>query len=569
MLDPACGSGNFLYVALKQLLDLEKQVINLATDLGLSQLIPIVGPEQLYGLEVNEYAYELAQVTVWIGYIQWHYDNGFARMSEPILRPLSTIQLQDAILAFDEAGKPVEPAWPEADVIIGNPPFLGGKRLRTELGSSYVDSVFTLYDGRVPREADLVTYWFERSRALIEQGHVQRVGLLATQAIRGGANRKVLERIKSSGDIFMAWSDRKWILNGAAVQVSMVGFDNGSETERALNDTRVSSINPNLTSNLDLTKAGRLVENAGIAFMGDTKGGSFDLTPEQAVPMLSASLNPNGRSNKEVVRPWVNGLDITRRPRGMFIVDFGTNMSEGEAMLFQLPFDYVERKVKPERQCSRTTRSEWWLHERPRVDMRLAIAPLQRYIGTPRLTKHRLFVFLDLLTIPDSQVIAIAREDDYFFGVLHSKVHELWARAMGTQLREAESGFRYTPSTTFETFAFPWPPGKEPMEDPRVTAIGAAARRLVEQRDVWLNEPGLTEVELKQRTLTKLYNQRPPWLDQAHKKLDQAVFDAYGWPYNLSDEEILSRLLALNLERAANQEDGAAVAMEANTDDEE
>jgi hypothetical protein len=152
--------------------------------------------------------------------------------------------------------------------------------------------------------------------------------------------------------------------------------------------------------------------------------------------------------------------------------------------------------------------------------------------------------------LPDSAVVAIARDDDYFLGILHSRQHELWARATGSQLREAESGFRYTPTSTFETFPFPWPPGSEPAGDPRVEAIAQAARELVEKRDAWLNPPGLSEAELKKRTLTNLYNQRPTWLDLAHRKLDTAVLDAYGWPRDLSDEEILERLLALNLERA-------------------
>jgi type II restriction/modification system DNA methylase subunit YeeA len=557
VLDSACGSGNFLYVALKQLLDLEKAVITLAQDLAAGGFFPSVSPEQLRGVEVNEYAHELAQVTVWIGYIQWLRDNGFGAPSEPILKPLDTIRRMDAILAFDADGRPVEPEWPAADVIVGNPPFLGGKRLRAELGDAYVNSIFALYDGRVPREADLVTYWFERARALIERGEVQRAGLLATQAIRGGANRRVLERIKQTGDIFMAWADRKWVLDGAAVQVSMIGFDDGSEKERALDGVAVQALNANLTSDLDLTKAARLGENLGLAFMGDTKGGAFDLTPEQAVQMLNAPLNPNGRPNSDVVRPWVNGLDLTRRPRGMFIIDFGVDMPEDEAALYERPFAHVEREVKPVRLQSRSTRPEWWIHERPRVDLRAAISPLPRYIGTPRLTKHRLFVYLQPQTLPDSQVIVVAREDDYFFGVLHSRVHELWARAMGTQLREAESGFRYTPSTTFETFPFPWPPGQEPQDDARVAAIAAAARRLVELRDNWLNPPGADEAELRQRTLTNLYNRRPTWLANAHATLDAAVLAAYGWPGDLADDAILARLLALNLERAGGAGEAA------------
>ncbi len=567
VLDPACGSGNFLYVALKQLLDLEKQVINLGADLGLSRMFPLVGPEQLLGIETNELAHELAQVTVWIGYIQWLKDNGFGEPSQPILQSLRTILHMDAILAFDENGKPVEPAWPDADVIVGNPPFLGGKRLRSELGDAYVNQIFTLYNGRVPREADLVTYWFERARALIEQNTVQRAGLLATQAIRGGANRKVLERITQSGDIFMAWSDRKWIQDGAAVQVSMVGFDAGKETKHELDGVAVQHINVNLTSNLDLTKAQRLIENSRIAFMGDTKGGAFDVNPDHVVSLLTASLNPNGKPNTDVVVPWVNGLDITRRPRGMFIIDFGVDMLEGDAALYELPFAYIAREVKPERVKNNRAayRERWWIHVEPRPALRTALKPLQRYIGTPRLTKHRLFVYLNAQILPDSQVIAIARDDDYFLGVLHSNVHELWARAMGTQLREAESGFRYTPSTTFETFPFPWAPGHEPQSDPRVEAIATAAKRLVERRDAWLNEAGLSDAEMKKRTLTNLYNARPDWLAEAHHHLDAAVYAACGWPSDLADEEILARLLALNLERAARQ--GTTPTREASEDE--
>jgi len=172
---------------------------------------------------------------------------------------------------------------------------------------------------------------------------------------------------------------------------------------------------------------------------------------------------------------------------------------------------------------------------------------LARYVGTPRVAKHRIFVWIDARTVPDCQVVVVARDDDYFFGVLHSRPHELWALRLGTSLEDRP---RYTPTTTFETFPFPWPPGHEPTTDPRVSAIADAARELVEKRDLWLNPGGMSVADLKKRTLTNLYNQRPTWLDLAHKKLDAAVFDAYGWPHDLSDEEILERLLALNLERA-------------------
>lgn len=172
--------------------------------------------------------------------------------------------------------------------------------------------------------------------------------------------------------------------------------------------------------------------------------------------------------------------------------------------------------------------------------MRRALQGLHRYLATPRLTKHRLFVWLDEQILPDSQVIAIARDDDYSLGVLHSRVHEVWALAMGTQL---ETRPRYTPTSTFETFPFPRP------NDAQRDAIAEAAVRLVWLRDGWLNPLGLDPVELAKRTLTNLYNERPTWLDHAHSALDAPVLAAYGWPVDLPDEEVLARLLALNLER--------------------
>jgi type II restriction/modification system DNA methylase subunit YeeA len=196
------------------------------------------------------------------------------------LKPLETVSQMDAILAFGEVGEPAEPGWPEADVIVGNPPFLGGNKIRQELGGDYIDKLFELYEGRVPAFADLVCYWFEKARHQIEAGNARRAGLLATNSIRGGVNRRVLQRIKQSGDIFFAESDRPWILEGAAVRVSMVGFDDGSERGRILDNATVVEINSDLTATVDLTRAVMLHENAGISFQGPSPKGSFDISPE-------------------------------------------------------------------------------------------------------------------------------------------------------------------------------------------------------------------------------------------------------------------------------------------------
>lgn len=240
---------------------------------------------------------------------------------------------------------------------------------------------------------------------------------------------------------------------------------------------------------------------------------------------------------------------ISRRPQNIWIIDFGHNMTLEQAASYAAPYNHVVKAVKPirDRVRRKSHRRKWWLFGDTRPGLRDSIAILKRYIVTPRISKYRLFAWVGTDTVSDSAIVAIARDDDYFFGVLHSRSHELWALRLGTSLEDRP---RYTPSTTFETFPFPWSPGQEPLNDPRVQAIAAAAKELVEQRDAWLNPPGLAEAELKKRTLTNLYNERPAWLDAAHKRLDAAVFDAYGWPHDLSDEEILERLLALNLERA-------------------
>jgi type II restriction/modification system DNA methylase subunit YeeA len=588
VLDRACGSGNFLYVALQKLKDLEKEVAVYADACGLGGLLPGVGPWQLCGIEKNEYAYDLAQTTVWIGWLQWVRANGYGVINDPILRPLDGFRHMDAVLDLTDPTHPREPEWPAADFIVGNPPFLGGKKLRSELGDEYVETLFQVWRERVRPEADLCCYWFEKARRQIEEGKCQRAGLLATQGIRGGANRDVLKRIKETGDIFFAVSDRDWILDGANVHVSMVGFDAGEDAERALDGKAAEQINADLSaSEADLTTAARLKENGGIAFMGNTKGGAFDITEAQAVEMLRTP-NPNGRPSSDVVVPWCNGLDVTRRSRGMWIINFGVELAEQSAASYEAPFEYVRAQVKPEREknARESYRRQWWRHVEARPGIRQALSPLPRFLCTPRVSKHRLFAWMQAPTLPDCQLFVFARSEDHFFGVLHSRVHEVWARAQGTQVRERESGFRYTPTTCFETFPFP------ETTEPQRNAIAAAAAELDRLRNNWLNPPEWVREEvlefpgsvggpwaryvhnandqgvgvvryprrvprdedcarrLAKRTLTNLYNERPTWLQLAHQKLDEAVFAAYGLAPAASDETILAALLEMNQRRA-------------------
>ena len=539
VLDPACGSGNFLYVALQKLKDLEKTVVLHSMESGLASFFPMVGPWQLYGIELNPYAHDLAQMTVWIGWLQWLKFNGFGSPEEPILRAMSSnFQCKDSILDLSDPEHPKEPDWPKVDFIVGNPPFLGGNRIRKELGGDYVDTLFKVYKDRVPAFGDLCCYWFEKARAHIEKGGCKRAGLLATQGIRGGANREVLKRIKESGDIFWAVSDQDWILDGATVHVSIAAFDNGSEETRTLDGKTVATINPDLTCAANVTQAEALAENLNICFMGPSPKAPFDVDGETARAMLAASGNPNKRPNSDVVRPVASAIDLVRGSRGCWTIDFGLMPME-EAAQYEAPFEYVKQVVKPARETRRDDyRGCWWQYARPRPEMREALKDLPRFIATPGVSKHRVFVWMSPEILCNQGTLVFARSDDCFFGILHSRIHEVWARAQGTQLREEESGARYTPTTSFETFPFPRP---SPAQE---TVIAEAARELVAKRDEWLaGQDG------KPRHLTRLYNERPTWLDLAHRKLDAAVFAAYGWDSGLTDDALLSNLLNLNFMR--------------------
>jgi type II restriction/modification system DNA methylase subunit YeeA len=560
VLDPACGSGNFLYVSLALLKALEKEVIAFAASYDVP-LSPRVHPRQMMGIEKSEYAQDLASIVIWIGYLQWKHRNVIPFQDEtPILQPLDQIELRDAIVDLSDPNRPRIPDWPEADIVVGNPPFLGSKRMRKYLGDEYVEKMFAAWDEKVARESDLCCYWFEQGRRAIEAGRAKRVGLLATQAIRAGANRRVLQRIKESGDIFYAQADRRWIQDGVAVRVSMIGFDDGSQQERLLNEDkddapenalaharRVSHINANLTGAADVTNARRLKENLGICFQGPVVVGPFDLAPSEARKML-AEPNPHGKPNSDVIFPVVNASDIARRPSGRSIIDFA-QMTEHDAALYQAPFEYVRKYVKPLRESNRDRqrRRSWWRHGRAGTELRAASAGLTRVIATPRVARHRFFVWLPAHTVPDSRVFVFARADDFYFGSLSSCVHEAWALATASR-HGVGNDPTYNNTTCFETFPLPH------ASPEQQAAIADTARKLDRLRQTWLNPPedSIAPSELKRRTLTNLYNQRPTWLVNAHRKLDEAVFAAYGWPEpadKLSDSEIVSRLLRLNLER--------------------
>jgi type II restriction/modification system DNA methylase subunit YeeA len=572
VLDPACGSGNFLYLSLLELKNLEHRANLDAEALGLPREFPGVGPQCVKGIEINRFAAELARVSVWVGEIQWMKRNGFDAARNPILKPLETIECRDALLDPDGS----EATWPAADVIVGNPPFLGNKRMIDVLGEQYTTTLRRVFAKDLSPGVDLVIYWFDKAWRSIENGASARAGLVGTQSIRRGANHKMLARIVGDGRIFDAWDDEPWIVDGAAVRVSLVCFDKKLGGPSHLDGVAVPRVFSDLTALIDLAHVAQLKTNKNICFQGPVKVGAFDIDGNLAREWLTAPINPNGRPNSDVLRPCANARDVTARPAGKWIIDFG-ELSEIQASLYEAPFSYVVDTIKPTRLKNRDTqrRENWWRLGRSGADLKKTAQGLRRVAITPRVSKHRIFVWAPSQLLPDSRLALIARDDDITFGILSSRFHELWSLNRGGW-HGVGNDPQYTPSLGFETFPFPEGltpdiPAADFANNPRAVAIANAASQLNELRENWLNPEDLVErlpevvpgypdrivpkddkaaAILKKRTLTNLYNERPAWLDHAHKALDEAVAAAYGWPADLSDEGVLEKLFKLNQERA-------------------
>jgi type II restriction/modification system DNA methylase subunit YeeA len=416
------------------------------------------GPENVKGIEINQYAAELARTTIWIGDIQWKRRNGFEAKEEPVLRPLDAIECRDALLTKKEDGKYEEAQWPEAEFIVGNPPFLGGVKIRRNLGNKKYAILREIFS-HVPATADYVTYWFEKAKSLIDIDHARLVGFIATNSIRGQASREILRKIHMDHTIFEAWSHEDWTIDGAAVDVSIVCFcakDDPAARAGSLDGNVVlARILPDLTAgSFDLTIAGRLPENRHVAFQGSKKVGPFEIPGETARQWLVSAQNPNGRTNSDVLKPSWIAVDLVKSPRDVWIVDFGVSMQEADAALYELPFEYVARYVRPIREeNNRSSRKKyWWRHGDAQPAMRTAIGGLLRCIVTPEVSKHRIFRWLPPVVLPDCKLMVIARDDDVSFGILHSRFHEAWSLRRGMTLEDRPT---YTPSSTFETFPFP------------------------------------------------------------------------------------------------------------------
>jgi hypothetical protein len=595
VLDPACGSGNFLYVALKALKDIEHRANLDAEALGLTRGFPRTGPENVLGIELNPFAAELARVSVWIGEIQWMRRNGFDAAKNPILRPLDTIECRNALVRYDEAKDEwVEADWPEADAVIGNPPFLGGKSMKRTLGGDDTEVLRKVYGKRLSAFSDLVCYWFEKSRSMVAAGSLLRGGFVSTKAIAKNVNLPVLKNLAADSTIYDAWANEPWVVDGAAVRVSLVCFASHDENIHGLilNGNSVDQINPNLTSGENTSDVAKLRENVNSVFIGVQQSGPLAVGRDKALEWLLQPLNPNGRPDSEVLAAYASTDDVVGRPTEEFLIDFPPGLTEAAVSEFEGPFEYLSQALyDPHRDGSRvhfptyrrTTAGQnlsWWEAHRRRTGMRNALSTVQYYLATGETTEHRVFRFLPASMVPDKSLYVFPYAGFTGFGILQSTLHEVWCTYFGNRIG-AGNQRRYNASFVYLTFPFPEGltpdiPAADYADDPRAQAITAAAARLNELRENWLNPADLVvhdpEVvpgypdrilprdeaaakELKKRTLTNLYNARPQWLANAHAALDAAVADAYGWGEDwragrLDEDEILARLFGLNQSRS-------------------
>lgn len=587
VLDPACGSGNFLFFALKAIKDVEMQVHADAGELGLQWQFAVTGVQNVLGIEVDPYAAELARMTVWISELQWRKQHHYGWEQDPILRKLEHIECRDAVLEHNALGGCRQTAWPDADVIVGNPPFIGNKKMREDLGDEYTVALRSAYSDELSGGVDFVCYWFHKALIAVKHGRSSVVGLVSTQALRRGSNRTVLDAICADSTIFRAWSDEPWVNEGAAVRVSLICFGQGGEDGVMLDGAPVERISADLTGigDVDLTTARPLQANLGVAFQGSSKVGPFEIPGSLAREWLLLP-NASGQCNADVLRPWANGQTLARRPADEWIIDFGTELTEARASMYEKPHAYVSRHVKPERTRNNREayRRYWWRHAEARSGLRQASAGLSRLIATPRVAKHRFFIWLHASVLPDTRLYVVARDDDVTFGVLSSRIHEVWALG-NASMHGVGNDPTYNAQSCFETFPFPelFADGDVPIRE----AIEDCARELNRLRNAWLNPPEWThvvtevtpvgmrrspyparklakkgyEARLADRTMTKLYNDRPAWLQNVQRALDHAVARAYRWEdYSpeIPDSEILRRLLQLNAQRSEHLGDAGA-----------
>ena len=647
VLDPACGSGNFLYVTLEHLKRLEGEVHNQLEALGETQTRlgfegETVTPQQLLGIEINERAAALAELVLWIGYLQWHIRTfGGASVAEPVIHDYGNIEHRDAVLAYDglepmrdAAGQLVQrwdgksfkrhpvtgenvpdetalvpqwrylnpraAAWPAAEFIVGNPPFIGASAVRGALGDGYAEALRAAWP-QVPESADFVMHWWQRAAHTVRTGGAHRFGLITTNSLRQTFNRRVIEAEQSAlPPLHLAFAipDHPWVDNaqGAAVRIAMsVGSAAQGPgrlltvtEEHALGDGEVDvalspregAIHADLRIGADVAAARHLLANAGLSSPGvKLHGAGFIVTRPEA-----ATLGLGQVPGMELhIREYRNGRDLAATSRDVLVIDlFGLDAQQVRERFPSL-YQWLHERLKPERdQNNRATyRDSWWVFGEPRKDFRPALASVTRYVATIETSKHRTFQFLSKSVLPDNMLIAIALPDALWLGLLSSSAHVAWALAAGGRLGVGNDP-RYNKSRCFEPFPFP-------SDDTGLTPdLSTRIRTLAEQLDAHRKTQQAAHPDL---TLTGLYNVLEKLrsgealnakdklihtqglvsvLKSLHDDLDAAVLAAYGWAdlqaaladHTQADaraaavETLLERLVALNARRAAEEAAG-------------
>ncbi len=630
VLDPACGSGNFLYVALDLFKRIENEALDLLSNLGDSRPLfapsgRVVTPEQFLGIEIKPWAKEITELVLWIGFLQWQIrTRGWkSHPTEPILRDYHNIECRDAVLAYDrkepllgDDGKPVtrwdgesmklhpvtgeevpdesakvpvyryvnprKAEWPEAEFIVGNPPFIGKLKMLAYLGEGYVDALRTAYAGAVRDGSDYVLYWWHRAALLVADGEASRFGLISTNSISQSFNRRVVSSALTAVppvSIVFAIPDHPWAASedGAAVRIAMTTVgpgqaegtleritleqDLGGEDVSLRFEARRGSIAANLTIGASVLDARPLMSNTDLCGTGLILGGrGFVIEPNEVADF--ASVTPESRP---LLFPFRNGRDLTDISRGCFVIDTHGWTEEDLRALAPKYFQRLRDTVFPERQTNRDQRlrTNWWLFRRSNELIRRAIAGLARYIATPETAKHRFFVFVDASIRPEHKLVVTGSADPWILGCLSSRVHVVWALAAGGRLGVGNDPV-YAKTACFEPFPFP---DAADAKRPRIAELAEQLdthRKRQQALHPDLTVTGMYNVLEKLRSgeaLTakeKLIHERGlvSVLKQIHDDLDAAVFDAYSWPHNLTDEQILERLVALNAERAEEEKRG-------------
>ena len=634
ILDPACGSGNFLYVTLEHLKRLEGEVLvyiaHFPRQLGLDMSGGYtVTPAQLLGLEVNPRAAAIADVVLWIGYLQWHFrTHGHAkRLEDPILRKYGNIVQQDAVLSYaerkpklDSSGKPItrwdghttkrhpvtglevpdekartsvyeyinpKPAtWPKADFIVGNPPFIGAKYIREVLGDGYAEALREAYRGFVPDSVDFVMYWWYKAAVSVHESQAQQFGFITTNSIKQTFNQRIIENHLNSKDpisLVFAIPNHPWVdsSNGAAVETAMTVGVKGNVHGRLLtvmSETKSDGLEINvellekrgkiqtdLSVGIELTSTSSLKANEKLSSPGVKLHGSGFIIQEVEALQLGWQRLPELKS---YIKEYRNGKDLTGKSRGVKVIDlFGLADHEVRRQYPEV-FQWLLERVKPDRDSKSGTPDGasyakfWWLFGKPRPELRKSLIGLKRFIATVVTAKHRVFQFLDSIILPDDALINVASDDAYVLGILSSNIHTKWALAKGSDL--GGNTPRYIKTKCFETFPFPIT-----TEEQKKTI-----RLIAEQLDQHRKQRQALHPTL---TITDMYNVLEKLrsgetlnakeqktnenglisiLLQLHNELDVAVAVAYRWPSNLTEEEILEKLVALNKERAMEEARG-------------